>query len=110
MLKAAARNAICLVALLAASHLGGAATPLWAAADLQCSSEEIRARGVGFLPSRKESEEAAKKIWLEKATKVYSDATVETAKEPKMGCAKQGLYTNCTMAAFPCGTVKAAAQ
>ena len=110
MLKAPAPIAVCLAALLAAVLLGGTATPLLAAADLQCSSEEIRGRGVGFLPSRKESEDAAKTVWLEKATKVYSDATVETAKDPKMGCAKQGLYTNCTMAAFPCGTVKAAAQ
>ena len=104
MPKAAAPIALCLTAAL----IAGSASPLSAAADLQCSSEEIRGRGVGFLPSRKESEDAAKKMWLEKATKVYSDATVETAKEPKMGCAKQGLYTNCTMAAFPCGTVKAA--
>lgn len=102
MLKAPAPIAVCLAAAL----LTGTATPLLAAAGLQCSSEEIRARGVGFLPSRKESEDAAKQMWLEKAIKVYSDATVETAKDPKMGCAKQGLYTNCTMAAFPCGTVK----
>ena len=106
MLKAAAPIAICLTAAL----LAGTASPLLAAADLQCSSEEIRARGVGFLPSRKESQDAAKKMWLEKAIKVFSDATVETAKDPKMGCAKQGLYTNCTMAAFPCGTVKAQTQ
>ena len=78
------------------------------AGELKCHNAEIVARGVGFLPSRKESEEAAKKVWLEKATKIFADAMIETAKDPKLGCAKQGLYTNCTIAAIPCGAVKAA--
>ena len=78
------------------------------AAELTCHKAEIVARGVGFLPSRKESEQAAKKVWLEKATKIFADAAIETAKDPKLGCAKQGLYTNCTIAAIPCGAVPAA--
>lgn len=77
------------------------------AAELKCHSVDIVARGVGFLPSRKESEQAAKKVWLEKATKIFADAAIETAKDPKLGCAKQGLYTNCTIAAVPCGAVPA---
>ena len=49
--------------------------------------------------------EAAKTEWLKKATEIYSDATMETAKDPKVMCASQGLYSNCTITAFPCGTV-----
>ena len=51
--------------------------------------------------------EAAKTEWLKKATEVFSDATVETAKDPKVMCASQGLYSNCTITAVPCGATPA---
>lgn len=94
--------------VLSFALLAAAAPEPTRAAELKCHNAEVMARGVGFLPSRKESEDAAKKVWLEKATKIFADATIETAKDPKLGCAKQGLYTNCTVSAIPCGTVPAA--
>jgi hypothetical protein len=73
------------------------------AADVECSDKEVSARGLGFEPSPELSMEAAKAAWLKKATEIYSDATVETAKDPQVTCASQGLYSNCTITAFPCG-------
>ena len=37
--------------------------------------------------------EAAKTEWLKKATEVFRDATIETAKDPKVMCVSQGLYS-----------------
>jgi hypothetical protein len=48
--------------------------------------------------------EAAKTEWLKKAIQMYSDATMEAAKNPQIMCASQGLYSNCTITAIPCGT------
>jgi hypothetical protein len=90
-------RAICAATLLAA-------TPLTHAAALDCADKEVSARGLGFLPSPERSMDAAKTAWLKKATEIYKDATVETAKDPKVMCASQGLYSNCTITAVPCGT------
>jgi hypothetical protein len=80
------------------------AVPLAAhAGDVECSDKEVSARGPSFTPSPETSMEAAKTEWLKKATEIYSDATMETAKNPEMTCASQGLYSNCTITAFPCG-------
>jgi len=76
-----------------------------AQAAAECAGKEVSARGPGFTPSPETSMEAAKKEWLKKATEIFSDATMETAKDPKVICASQGLYSNCTITAFPCGTV-----
>ena len=80
-----------------------AAPPAVHAQELECSDKEVSARGLGFEPSPELSMEAAKTAWLKKATEIYSDATVETAKDPQVMCASQGLYSNCTITAFPCG-------
>jgi|SRR5688572_443791 hypothetical protein len=84
-----------------------AALPAGQASALDCADKEVSARGLGFLPSPEKSMEAAKTEWLKKATEIYSDATVETAKDPKVMCASQGLYSNCTITAVPCGAVPA---
>ena len=81
--------------------------PAGQASALECADKEVSARGPGFTPSPETSMEAAKKEWLKKATEIYSDATVETAKDPKVMCASQGLYSNCTLTAVPCGAVPA---
>jgi hypothetical protein len=75
--------------------------------ELQCASEPITARGPSFAPSPEQSMEAAQKEWLAKATAIYSDAKLETAKEPQMSCVNQGLYSNCTISAVPCGSAPA---
>ena len=77
------------------------------AAALECADKEVSARGPGFTPSPEKSMEAAKTEWLKKATEVFSDATVETAKDPKVMCVSQGLYSNCTITAVPCGNTPA---
>ena len=84
-----------------------AALPAAQAAAVECAGKEVSARGPGFTPSPETSMEAAKKEWLKKATEIFSDATMETAKDPKVMCASQGLYSNCTITAFPCGTTPA---
>ncbi|MGH6826431.1 hypothetical protein [Methyloceanibacter sp.] len=91
------RSALCLAVALAASQ----------AAALECADTEISARGPTFTPSPETSMEAAKTEWLKKATEIFSDATMETAKDPKIMCASQGLYSNCTITAVPCGTTPA---
>lgn len=96
------RSACSLAALAAV-----AAFPVEAAA-LECASEPVSARGLGFLPSPERSTEAAKQEWLKKAAEVYSDATWETAKGHDMFCATQGLYSNCKVTAVPCGMKPAA--
>jgi hypothetical protein len=82
-----------------------AALPAAQAAAVECADKVVSARGPGFTPSPETSMEAAKKEWLKKATKFFSDATMETAKDPKVMCASQGLYSNCTITAVPCGAV-----
>src|SRR6478609_5069700 len=77
------------------------------AAALECGDKEISARGPTFTPSPETSMEAAKTEWLKKATEIFSDATMETAKDPKIMCASQGLYSNCTITAVPCGATPA---
>jgi hypothetical protein len=91
------RFSLCLAAVL---------LPVGAAA-LECADKEISARGPTFTPSPETSMEAAKTEWLKKATEIFSDATMETAKDPKIVCASQGLYSNCTITAVPCGTTPA---
>ena len=81
--------------------------PATQAAALECADTEISARGPTFTPSPETSMEAAKTEWLKKATEIFSDATMETAKDPKIMCASQGLYSNCTITAVPCGTTPA---
>jgi hypothetical protein len=91
------RFSLCLAAVL---------LPVRAAA-LECADKEISTRGPTFTPSPETSMEAAKTEWLKKATEIFSDATMETAKDPKIVCASQGLYSNCTITAVPCGTTPA---
>jgi hypothetical protein len=73
-------------------------------AELECSDTALSARGPGFYPSDEQSVEAAKKEWLKKALAIFGDATFEAAKDPKLMCVKQGLYSNCTVSAVPCGS------
>jgi hypothetical protein len=96
------RSYLCLAAVLTV------ALPAMQAAALECADKEISARGPTFTPSPETSIEATKTEWLKKATEVFSDATMETAKDPKIMCASQGLYSNCTITAVPCGTIPAA--
>jgi hypothetical protein len=95
------RSSLCLAAVLTV------ALPAIRAAALECADKEISARGPTFTPSPETSMEAAKAEWLKKATAIFSDATMETAKDPKIMCASQGLYSNCTITAVPCGTTPA---
>jgi hypothetical protein len=90
------RLALCLAAVMT--------VPAMQAAALECADKEVSARGPTFTPSPETSMEAAKTEWLKKATEIYSDATMEMAKDPKIMCASQGLYSNCTITAVPCGT------
>jgi hypothetical protein len=71
---------------------------------LKCADKAVSARGIGFLASQAASEEAARQAWLAKAQAIFGDAQWSTAKEPNIICAKQGLYSNCTASAVPCGT------
>jgi hypothetical protein len=80
------------------------------AAELQCADKPVMARGNGFSPSPELSQENARKEWLKKATEIYPDATFETAKDPQMQCANQGLYSNCAISAIPCGAPKEASK
>lgn len=95
-------------ALVAAAALLVAAPPIVSAAELECSDEAVSAHGNGFSPSPELSAEAAKIEWLKKATAIYSDAKMETAKKPEISCVNQGLYSNCTITAVPCGAAPAA--
>jgi len=78
------------------------------AADRECSDAAVTAHGNGFSPSPQQSAEAAKAEWLKKALTIYSDAKLETAKNPQISCVNQGLYSNCTISAVPCGSTPAA--
>jgi hypothetical protein len=95
------RSSLCLAAGLTV------ALSAMQAAALECADKEISARGPTFTPSPETSMEAAKTEWLKKATEIFSDATMETAKDPKIMCASQGLYSNCTITAVPCGATPA---
>jgi hypothetical protein len=99
---ASIRSVMVLVMALAFAPRAGSA------AELQCAGEPITARGPSFTPSPEQSIEAAQKEWLAKATAIYSDAKLETAKDPQMSCVNQGLYSNCTISAVPCGSAPAA--
>ena len=95
-----------LIALLILTLLSAALSQSFAA-ELECAGEPLSARGQGFSPSPEKSAENAKAEWLKKALKVYSDATVDSAKNPDMLCVNQGLYSNCKLTAVPCGKTKA---
>jgi len=89
---------------LSAASLLLAAVSALDAQEVQCADKEISARGPSFTPSPETSMEAAKTEWLKKAIQIYSDATMKAAKNPQIMCASQGLYSNCTITAIPCGT------
>ena len=74
------RSSLCLAAVLTV------ALPASQAAALECADKEISARGPTFTPSPETSMEAAKAEWLKKATAIFSDATMETAKELCVPC------------------------
>ena len=71
-------------------------------ANSECSAEPVTGSGPGFSNSRDDSEDAARKIWLEKAIKVYPEATWDTAKDSGVSCVVQGLYSKCFAQAIPC--------
>jgi hypothetical protein len=96
------RSALGVAALLVAAPL---AVP---AAELECSDTAVTAHGNGFSPSPEQSAEAAKTEWLKKALAIYSDAKLESAKDAQISCVNQGLYSNCTISAVPCGSMPAA--
>jgi hypothetical protein len=68
----------------------------------ECHDKALEGSGAGFKSSLDESEQAAIADWLEKAKAVYPDATWETAKDQSLQCVKQGLYSKCFAAGFPC--------
>lgn len=70
--------------------------------DLECAAESLSGSGPGFVSSRDESEEAALTAWLEKAKKVYPEATWDLAKDANISCAVQGLYSKCFADGIPC--------
>lgn len=78
-------------------------------ADLKCHDKPVQGRGQGFVPSKKDAEEAAKMAWLPKAQAIFADASWDTAQQTAFLCAKQGLYMNCTGSAIPCGNEPGAA-
>jgi hypothetical protein len=71
-------------------------------ANSECSAEPVTGSGPGFSNSRDDSEDAARKIWLEKAIEVYPEATWGTAKDSGVSCVVQGLYSKCFAQAIPC--------
>ena len=68
----------------------------------ECHAEVLSGSGAGFKSSQEESEDAAIANWLEKAHKIYPEATWETAKDSGIQCVKQGLYSKCFANGFPC--------
>ncbi|MGK2922435.1 MAG: hypothetical protein ACSLE4_06555 [Methyloceanibacter sp.] len=70
--------------------------------DLECAAESLSGSGPGFMSSRDESEEAALEAWLEKAQKVYLEATWDLAQDANISCAVQGLYSKCFADGIPC--------
>ena len=69
---------------------------------LECGDEKLTGSGPGFKSSQEESEEAAKKDWLDKAKAIFPDAEWKTAKDANMECVKQGLYSKCFATGVPC--------
>jgi hypothetical protein len=67
-----------------------------------CHDEAFTGSGPGFKSSQGESEGAAIKDWLGKATAIFADADWNTAKDPVMECVKQGLYSKCFATGVPC--------
>ena len=98
MLSLAASAAICSFAAYAGQQPAPSATPK----GFECHDKALEGSGAGFKSSLDESEQAAIADWLEKAKAVYPDATWETAKDQSMQCVKQGLYSKCFAAGFPC--------
>ncbi len=70
--------------------------------DLECAAESLSGSGPGFMSSRDDSEEAALEAWLEKAQKVYLEATWDLAQDANISCAVQGLYSKCFADGIPC--------
>ena len=68
----------------------------------ECHDKALTGSGPGFKSSQEESEEAAKKDWLEKAQAIYADADWNAAKDVLMQCVKQGLYSKCFATGIPC--------
>lgn len=91
------RSALWLSVTVLAAH----AAP---AEALQCADKPVVGAGPGFYPSPGQAEDVAKDAWLAGAHAVFADATWETAKNPDIVCAIQGLFHNCTATAIPCGT------
>lgn len=84
---------------LSVPHEGEEAAP---PPDLECAAESLSGSGPGFVSSRDESEEAAIAAWLEKAQKVYPEATFDLAQDANISCAVQGLYSKCFADGIPC--------
>ena len=76
--------------------------PTKPAPGFQCHDKALTGSGPGFKSSQEESEEAAKKDWLEKARTIFADADWNAAKDPLMQCVKQGLYSKCFATGVPC--------
>lgn len=68
----------------------------------ECDDKALTGSGAGFRSSQEESEEAAKKDWLEQAQAIYAGADWTTANDPLMQCVKQGLYSKCFATGIPC--------
>jgi hypothetical protein len=67
-----------------------------------CGDKAFTGSGPGFKSSQEESEEAAIKDWLDKASTVFADADWNTAKDANLECVKQGLYSKCFATGVPC--------
>jgi hypothetical protein len=91
-----------LAAMFASAAAQQAPAPSATPKGFECHDKALEGSGTGFKSSLDESEAAAIADWLEKAKAVYADATWETAKDQSMQCVKQGLYSKCFAAAFPC--------
>jgi hypothetical protein len=68
----------------------------------ECHDKALSGSGPGFKSSQEESAEAATKNWIEQAKAIYADAEWSTAKDARMECVKQGLYSKCFAVGFPC--------
>ena len=72
------------------------------ASKLACHDKAVTGSGPGFSASQDLSAEAAQKDWLTKALAIYADATWSTAKDARMECVRQGLYSKCFASGAPC--------
>jgi hypothetical protein len=98
-------KSLLIAAALAVSSYAAAQQPPAPSATpkgFECHDKALTGSGAGFKSSQDESEAAAIADWLEKAKAVYADATWETGKDQSIQCVKQGLYSKCFAAAFPC--------